>query len=119
MNPGKMKFMLVNWGDGHGRWQISNDGGYSAVWRSDNKEIFYFQRSDLMSVDVNMADGKFEIGQPQKLFTKPLNFSGVVSASRYCASKDGQRFLMNVPIQKQTNDNIIIVQNWLEELEQK
>ena len=87
-----------------------------ARWRSDNNEIFFHTRNDLMAVEVSMANGKFEIGQPQKLFNKTLNFSGVVSASRYAASKDGQRFLMNMRLNVNSDDHIILVQNWLTEL---
>ncbi|MBU0984513.1 MAG: serine/threonine-protein kinase, partial [candidate division Zixibacteria bacterium] len=105
-------------GDG-GRWQVSNSGGYSPCWRSDGGEIFFLSGNDVMSVDVAMSDNKFEIGLPKKLFSQSLNFAGTVSASRYCVSNDGQRFLMNIPVQTQSNDNIIIVQNWLEELQQK
>ena len=69
-----------------------------------------------MAVEVSMADGKFEIGQPILLFNKTLNFAGNVSASRYAVSNDGQRFLMNVPLSLRSNDHIILVQNWLSEL---
>ncbi len=116
---GRNEIYVSELGGDRGRWQVSNDGGYSPCWRGDNKEIFFLQGSDLMAVDVSMADGRFEIGQPKKLFSKPLNFSGVASATRYCAAPDGQKFLMNVAIQTQSNDNIILVQNWLEELQQK
>ena len=116
---GRNEIYVSELGGDHGRWQVSNDGGYSPQWRRDSKEIFYFRGSDLMSVEVSMAADKFEIGQPQKLFSKPLNYSGVVSATRYCASGDGQKFLMNVPMQTRSIDNIIIVQNWLEELTQQ
>lgn len=103
-------------GDG-GRWQISNDGGYGPRWRADNKEIFFFTRSDLMAVEVNIAEDIFEVGQPQKLFTKTLNFSGVVAGARYAVANDGQRFLMNSPLNAGADDHIILVQNWLSELD--
>lgn len=102
-----------------GRWQVSNDGGFSPTWRADNTEIFFYQGNDLMSVEVSMLDGRFEIGQPKRLFTQPVSYAGLVSARRYVPSKDGQRFLINVPIQAQSNDRIIVVQNWIEELERK
>ena len=104
-------------GDG-GRWQISNEGGYSPKWSHDNSEIFYWHIDDLMTVDVDMAGGKFKVSQPKKLFTRELNYAGDFSIFRYDVAKDGQKFLLNVHLQTQTQfDNIIVVQNWLEELE--
>jgi len=116
---GRNEIYVSEIGGDRGRWQVSNDGGYSPQWRGDNKEIFFFQGNDLMAVEVSMAENRFEIGQPEKLFSKALNFSGVFSTTRYCASNNGQKFLMNVPLQTQSNDNIILVQNWLEELKQE
>ena len=116
---GRNEIYVSELGGDHGRWQVSNDGGYQPTWRADNKEIFFFSGSDLMAVDVSISSAGFEIGQPKKLFTKPLNFSGITGALRYCPSNDGQKFLLNVPLVTQSNDNIIVVQNWLAELEKK
>ena len=99
-----------------GRWQVSNDGAYMPRWRADNNEIYFFTRSDFMAVEVNISDSKFEIGQPKILFTKILNFSGNIAAVRYAAANDGERFLMNIPLNTNSDDHIIIVQNWLAEL---
>ena len=116
---GRSEIYVSELGGDHGRWQVSNDGGYSPTWRADNKEIYFFSGSDLMAVDVNISSAGFEIGQPNKLFTKPLNFTGITGAYRYAPSNDGQKFLLNVPLVTQSNDNIIVVQNWLAELEKK
>lgn len=116
---GRGEIYVSELGGDLGRWQISNEGGYSPMWRSDDKEIFFYQGGDLMAVEVSMANNKFEIGQPKKLFSRPMNFSGIVSAQRYYPSNDGQKFLINVPMQSQATDNIIVVQNWLEELKKK
>ncbi len=103
-------------GDG-GRWQISNESGFRPSWRADNKEIFYISRNDFMSVEVNISTDKFEIGQPNKLFNKTMNYAGSIIGARYCVSNDGQRILMNIPLNVKSKDNIIIVQNWLEEFD--
>jgi Tol biopolymer transport system component len=116
---GRNEIYVSELGGDHGRWQVSNDGGFAPTWRADNKEIYFYSGSDLMAVDVTISESGFQIGQPNKLFTKPLNFSGVTSASRYAPSKDGQKFLLNVPLVARSNDNLIIVQNWLAEMEKK
>ena len=102
-----------------GRWQISTDGGFSARWSADNTEIFYRSRNMLKAVDVKVGDNNFEVGESHTLFTLELNYNGNFAASRFSASNDGQKFLMNVPLNSNSEQNIIIVQNWLEELKQK
>jgi len=116
---GRNEIYVSELGGDHGRWQVSNGGGYAPQWRPDNTEIFYFQASDLMAVDVTIDADRFEIGLPKKLFTRQLNFAGVVSSTRYVPAHDGQRFLLNVPLLTQSDDRIVVVQNWIEELEQR
>ncbi len=116
---GRNEVYVSELGGEGGRWQISNDGGGRPCWRGDDKEIFFLQRNDLMCVDVAMSDGRFEVGQPKKLFSKRLNFAGNVARDRYAVSNDGLRILMNVPVNTNSNDNIIIVQNWLAEFAQE
>lgn len=116
---GRNEIYVSELGGEQGRWQVSNEGGYSPIWRSDNKEIYYLHRNDLMTVQVDLSNGRFEVSQPTLLFSKALNFSGIAGASRYDASNDGQKFLMNVPLTSDSDDNIVIVQNWTAELEQR
>jgi hypothetical protein len=116
---GQSEIYVSELGGEHGRWQISNDGGFSPQWSDDSKEIFFSHSAELFSVSVNMSDNRFEVGQPKKLFSKQLNYAGVAGARRFCPSKDGQKFLMNIPLTVSSDDNIIIVQNWLAELEQE
>lgn len=102
-----------------GRWQISNDGGFSPSWSADNKEIYYIKGSDFMNAEVDWTDGKFEVGLPQKMFTKNLNYSGVANTFRYAVAKNKQRIIMNVDHSQISDDNIVVVQNWLSEILEK
>ena len=70
-----------------------------------------------MAVKVNIVRDRFEIEQPVELFSKTMNFAGTIAAARYAVSNDGQRFLMNMPLNARSDDHIIIVQNWLSELD--
>lgn len=105
--------------DDGGRWQISNEGGFSPKWSDDNKEIYYIDDNDLLYVTVDMTGGKFEVGLPQKMFKKNLNYSGVANAFRYAVSIDKKRILMNVDLNQAADDNIVVVQNWLTEIEEE
>jgi len=101
-----------------GRWQISTEGGFMPKWSDDNTEIFYYWRDALMAVDVNIDESGFEVGLPEVLFSQPLNMVGTTAGKRYCVSNDGQRILMNVPLRASSDDRIVVVQNWLQEIEE-
>lgn len=113
-----------------GRVQISNAGGSHALWSADGSEIFYLVLDDvdvegagsgaLMGVSIDLEAG-LVAGRPELLFED--NFiSPNGNRLTYDISSDGKRFLM---IQKASGNNdetarleIIIVQNWFEELKQ-
>ncbi|MBX9599937.1 MAG: serine/threonine-protein kinase [Bryobacteraceae bacterium] len=76
------------------RFAVSADGGSSARWRPDGKELYYVApNGDLMAVPVRLSSTKPEIGAPQALFRinapPGLNF-----AFPYDIAQAGQRFLV-------------------------
>ena len=76
---------------GGGKYQISPAGGGNPVWRRDGKELYYMDPGQkLMAVPVTINGTSFERGAPQALFT-------ATGASGFVVTRDGQRFLMNVP----------------------
>ena len=99
-----------------GRWQVSTDGGSEPQWRGDGQEIFY--RGDgetsLMAVPVESGDA-FRVGTPVKLFDAMLTRSEI-SRNRYVATSDGQRFLLNMPLESNRIGVFDLVLNWTEEL---
>ncbi len=92
-----------------GKWQVSTGGGQTPEWRSDGREIFY-QSLDgkLMAVEVR-AGSSFETEEPQVLFTVRAKSD---PTRQYAASRDGQRFLVNVPSSGQHSPPITLVQAW-------
>jgi len=73
-----------------GLHQISKDGGGSARWTKDGKEIVYRAADGyLTSVEISVAGGAFQIGKTQQLF-KPPDGPGDVT-------RDGTRFLIAAP----------------------
>jgi Tol biopolymer transport system component len=88
--------------------RISTNGGMNAQWRGDGREIFY-QAPDnrLMAVPITLsADGRsVDAGRAVALFaTRP--------GSQYAAASDGQRFLINPPLDDAATPPITIVLNW-------
>jgi Tol biopolymer transport system component len=91
-----------------GKLQISTSGGNSPQWRRDGREIFYLGPDNrLMAVPVMLQvnGSSVEAGAPVALFTtRP--------ASEFAASPDGQRFLINTPLEDAATPPITVVLNW-------
>jgi hypothetical protein len=68
----------------------------------------------IMSVSIHPgSDGGVEAGQPQMLFqTRPIPKSW----NLYDVSPDGQRFLLNIPLEWTSAAPITVVTNWTEKL---
>jgi Tol biopolymer transport system component len=93
-----------------GKWQISRAEGGNAVWRADGKEIFYLAADGkLMSVAVESNENFFRPGTPEPLFQTRM----VPSVFReYDVTRDGKRFLLNVPIADPREEPITVIVNW-------
>jgi serine/threonine-protein kinase len=107
-----------------GRWQISSGGGYHPHWSRDSGELFYIERR---GAEVAMMAVPFESGETFRpraaveLFRGEIFAGPLVGPDQYDVSADGQRFLMLEPLPAaETPDvrpDIVIVQNWFEELQ--
>jgi serine/threonine protein kinase len=92
-----------------GKWQVSTAGGTESRWRRDGKELYYLAGSTIMAVDVKTDGPSFEAGIPKPLFDVRLTSTG---RNRYLATKDGQRFLVNAPLEETTKAPIQVMVNW-------
>ena len=79
-------------GIGGGKWQVSNGGGTSPVWRQDGRELFYVSiaGTGLVSVRINSAGDRFDSGPPEYLFDLEAHPTGFF----YAPSRDGQKIYM-------------------------
>jgi serine/threonine protein kinase len=91
-------------------WRVSTGGGTNPHWRGDGKELFFVSGNKLMALSSINIKGRFEFqaGVPQSLFTP--------EGTNYAPSKDGQRFLINVALEKAPAPPINVVLNWAAEL---
>jgi dipeptidyl aminopeptidase/acylaminoacyl peptidase len=97
------------------RWQISTAGGANPVWRGDGKEIFYLALDGkMMSVPVEAGENSFLPGAPRPLFQTRLVPGGF---REYDVTRDGKRFLLNVPIPDTGEEPITVIVNWPKLLE--
>ena len=95
-----------------GRWQISTAGGNSPLWRADGREIFYDTAGDTFyGVTVDVKGTSLEVGTPVKLFQRAV-LHGSPQFYRYAVDRDGQRFLLNAPVDNATPQTAQIVLSW-------
>ncbi|NIS15619.1 MAG: protein kinase [candidate division Zixibacteria bacterium] len=102
-----------------GKWQVSADGGFQPLWRTDGRELYYSNENwDIMAVSVATDGETFQADIPMKLFNQRYNTAGL-RQTRFVASADGQKFLMNVALNKENNAEMAMVLNWDAELKKK
>lgn len=100
------------------RWQVSTDAGYGQSglprWRGDGNELFFMtMQGDVMSVSVAVKNGEFSAGVPQPLFeSRPLPKSW----NLFDVSRDGGRFLLNLPLEWSNSSVITVMTNWTKKL---
>jgi serine/threonine protein kinase/Tol biopolymer transport system component len=97
------------------RWQVSAGGGADPVWSRNGRELFYLSAQGEMTV-VEVAPGAaFTISPPKRLFpTGPYTFMPGVSS--FDVSPDGKQFMMLRETTPTDRNELIVVQNWVEEM---
>ncbi len=110
-----------------GQYQISSGGGRTPAWARNGRELFFVNGTSLLSTRVQLAP-TFRAEEPATLFTDPsllFDMRLLTSGSTlrtYDVTGDGQRFLMiklGVGASQNPADDIVVVQNWFEELKAK
>ena len=93
-------------------YHLSPGGGGHPRWRGDGKELYYITIGGrIMAVPVHPSVGEFEAGAPSMLFQTP---SLPKKWNLYDVSPDGQRFLLNLPLELTQPTSIAVVTNWSE-----
>jgi hypothetical protein len=94
---------------GEGRWQIAN--GNWPQWRVDREIVFNTGPigTGVFAAPVNATGAAFESGVPQRLPFPPSTDVNTTPQS----TPDGQRFLIEVPLdQRAPRPSISVVLNW-------
>ena len=96
---------------GEGKWQISKDGGNWPQWRIDREIVFNTAPlgTTAFAVPVNTTGTAFESGVPERLPFPPI--VGVTTTPQ--STRDGERFLIEVPLDRPAaRTSISVVLNW-------
>ncbi len=101
-----------------GKWAISTGGGTEPLWSHRGTELFYRDASgNLVAVEVD-TDPTFSVGRATVLFPA-AGYTSRGFTQQYAVAPDDRRFLMVRPLESGSPDNIIVVENWFEELKAK
>ena len=95
------------------RIQVSANGGHSARWRRDGKELVYLAPDGtLMAVSVRAAQ-PIEFSKPAPLFQffTALNQGIPVQTPSYDVTADGQRFIVSAVVRR-TDPSVNVLLNW-------
>jgi hypothetical protein len=112
---GQYEIYVRNFPTPAGKWKISQGGALFARWRRDSRELFYYAADGrLMAVPIK-TDSGFDVGAAvplfeARMFNGPNNATGI--RQQYDVTGDGQRFLLNVPIEDTPSLPITVVLNW-------
>ena len=99
--------------------RVSPSGGIEPRWSADGTELFYLQGNALMAVAVETAS-ELSFAAPVQLFNSTYFVNVGPGTASYDVAPDG-RFVMIEPAGGGAGNrgNIVVVQNWAEELEQR
>jgi Tol biopolymer transport system component/tRNA A-37 threonylcarbamoyl transferase component Bud32 len=98
-----------------GRWQVSLNGGSAPKWANSGRELFYINGAQEMVVTPIRAGSTLEVGQPKALFSAASYFI-IPSFPTFDIAPDDKRFIMLRSAAATEDTEIILTQNWFEEL---
>ena len=96
---------------------VSVDGGFTPVWAHNGREIVYQSPDNSWVVATVRTDPDFAV-ESRVPFASTLGFSAVRQTRHFDISPDDQRLLV-LRIEGGVDDELILVENWAEELRQR
>jgi serine/threonine protein kinase/Tol biopolymer transport system component len=100
------------------KWAVSTGGGTEPLWSHTGKELFYRDVSgNLVAVEVRSTP-TFSLGRSTALFPASAYFS-YANGAQYAVAPDDRRFIMIRRVAGSAPDELVVVDNWFEELKAK
>jgi eukaryotic-like serine/threonine-protein kinase len=104
---GSFQAYVAAFNGGHGKWQISVNGGQYPTWSQDGKHLYFVDAANtIYAVPVQEAAGALQFGAPQTLvstWSMPVPF--------YQISPDDKKILL-YRISQQVSDSVTVVTNF-------
>jgi serine/threonine protein kinase/Tol biopolymer transport system component len=104
---GSLQIYVVAFNGGHGKWQVSLNGGEFPSWSHDGREICYMDNANsIYAVSVKEVSGTLQFGAPQTLvsnWSAPNPF--------YEFSADDKKILL-YRVSQQVSDSVTVITNF-------
>jgi eukaryotic-like serine/threonine-protein kinase len=117
-DSGRLELYVTRFPSGAGRWQVSQNGGGSPVWRADGREIYFLSPAlpvQLKAAQVSSEREEFQVESVRPLFPGP---TAAAAGQLFDVTPDGKRFLVSLP-PSVGSPPLALVLNWTEELRRK
>ena len=115
---GREEIFVRSFPDGLSVAQVSTDGGTEPLWAHSGRELFYRNAADeLVAVQVGVGP-PFTHGRHNVLFSI-ADYLSVDGLRMYAVSPDDQRFVMLRIEDAEADSELILVENFFEELKAK
>jgi serine/threonine-protein kinase len=101
---------------GEGVWRVSEDGGVGPLWAHSGRELFYRNASGQMVVAEVQAGPAFAVGRQRALFSTADYLVSTFVHQTYDVTPDDQRFVMVRDVESDYRGELIVVENFFEEL---
>jgi Tol biopolymer transport system component len=117
---GQNEIYVTQFPGGGRKYQVSKQGGQTAHWRGDGKELFYFSapQNSIMAVGVEERGEEVSLGAERELF-QLANPNTFPLGSMFDVTADGQRFLISEASSPVSGVPLKLVANWDAELKKK
>jgi Tol biopolymer transport system component len=110
---GQRQVVVLSFPEADAKIQVSAEGGSSAGWRGDERELYY-RHGDVMMVADVVTEPTLRISRPRELFRG--QFAQIVGKN-WDVTPDGQRFLMVQSDRRTEPTEMVVVMNWRESVQ--
>jgi len=97
---------------GQAKRLVSKGGGTEPRWRADGHELFYVSSDRRLMVVPTTIGPAFEAGPPAALFEMNVRDLAFTSGRRYDVTPDGQRFVVQELIGRDSPSALTVMVNW-------
>lgn len=99
------------------KWPISTGGATEPAWAHSGRELFFRSGGSLVSVPVQTSP-TFSAGAPRTLFSS-REYQANANRRQYDVARGDNRFIFLRPVGGQAANELVLVDNWFEELKKK
>jgi Tol biopolymer transport system component len=107
---GRPEVYVASFPEARQEWQVSASGGVAGHWGPGGRELYFIDPDNrLMAVDVSNTPQGLQTGSARPLFVLHGNTD---TYAPYAPSPDGQRFLVLLPPEGESEPPVTLITNW-------